>query len=207
MAVVMQGTWVLSLVWEAPTCLGASKPVSHSYWVLAPRRFKLRQEQPLQLESRPCLGQLERALKAARIQQSKMSKISWTGIKTTPPTVEARSLKHRTHKEVPVQVSFDKEFSAMITRHSYTALHYAVTQSCPTLQHREPHQAPPSMGILQARLLEWVAYPFSRESSRPRNQTRVSCIAGGFFTIWATREAPYLPEFPQIHVHWVGDAL
>ena len=39
------------------------------------------------------------------------------------------------------------------------------------------------------RILEWVAYPFSRGSSRPENQTGVSCIAGGFFTSWATREA------------------
>ena len=39
------------------------------------------------------------------------------------------------------------------------------------------------------RILEWVAYPFSRGSSRPRNQTGVSCIAGEFFTSWATREA------------------
>ena len=37
-------------------------------------------------------------------------------------------------------------------------------------------------GILQARILEWVAMPSSRGSSRPRNQTVVSCIAGGFFT-------------------------
>ena len=39
------------------------------------------------------------------------------------------------------------------------------------------------------RTLEWVAYPFSRGSSRPRNQTGVSCIAGGFFSNWAIREA------------------
>ena len=44
-------------------------------------------------------------------------------------------------------------------------------------------------GALQARTLEWVAIPFSRESSQPRDQTWVSCIAGGFFTIWVTREA------------------
>ena len=37
-------------------------------------------------------------------------------------------------------------------------------------------------GILQARILEWVAFPFSRESSRPRDRTQVSCIAGRFFT-------------------------
>ena len=36
--------------------------------------------------------------------------------------------------------------------------------------------------ILQARLLEWVVIPFSRESSQPRNPTRVSCVVGGFFT-------------------------
>ena len=40
------------------------------------------------------------------------------------------------------------------------------------------------------RILEWVAYPFSRGSSQPRNWTVVSCIAGRFFTNWAIREAP-----------------
>ena len=39
------------------------------------------------------------------------------------------------------------------------------------------------------RILEWVAYPFSRGSSWPRNRTRVSCTAGRFFTNWAIREA------------------
>ena len=43
-------------------------------------------------------------------------------------------------------------------------------------------------GILQARILEWVAIPFSRGSSQPRDWTWVSCIVGGFFVIWATRE-------------------
>ena len=44
-------------------------------------------------------------------------------------------------------------------------------------------------GILQARILEWIATPFFRESSWPRAQTRVSCTAGRFFNIWATRGA------------------
>ena len=43
-------------------------------------------------------------------------------------------------------------------------------------------------GIFQARVLEWVAIPFSRGSSWPRGQTRVSCIIGRCFTVWATRE-------------------
>ena len=44
-------------------------------------------------------------------------------------------------------------------------------------------------GVLQARILEWVAFPFSRGSSQARDRTQVSRIAGGFFTSWATREA------------------
>ena len=45
-------------------------------------------------------------------------------------------------------------------------------------------------GILQARILKWVAIPFSRESSWPRDWTWVS--TGRFFTVWATREALYI---------------
>ena len=41
-----------------------------------------------------------------------------------------------------------------------------------------------------ARILQWVAFPFSRGSFQPRDRTQVSCTAGGFFTRWATREAP-----------------
>ena len=41
-------------------------------------------------------------------------------------------------------------------------------------------------GILQARIPEWIVIPFSRGSSQPRDRTQVSCIAGRFFTVWAT---------------------
>ena len=46
-------------------------------------------------------------------------------------------------------------------------------------------------GILQARILEWVVFPFFTGSSQPRDWTQVSCIADGFFTSWTTREAQY----------------
>ena len=49
-------------------------------------------------------------------------------------------------------------------------------------------------GILQARILEWVAISFSRGFSWPRDQTRVSCSAGRHFTVWATREALSLDD-------------
>ena len=45
-------------------------------------------------------------------------------------------------------------------------------------------------GILQARMLERVAIPFSRGSSGPRDWTYISCIAGRFFTVWATMVFP-----------------
>ena len=62
-----------------------------------------------------------------------------------------------------------------------------VAQSCLTLC---DHKDCIVHGILQARILEWVAFPFSRGSSQPRNWTRVSGTAGGFFTNWAMRAAP-----------------
>ena len=50
-------------------------------------------------------------------------------------------------------------------------------------------------GILQARILEWIAISSSRGSSWPRDETRVSCTANGFFTTWTTREAPMQVKF------------
>ena len=77
---------------------------------------------------------------------------------------------------------------------------------------------PPGSSVhwsLQARTLEWLAISFSRDSSWPRNWTLVSCIAGRFFTIWATRKALYplnlkgnpgiciLSRKPRIEKDWV----
>ena len=66
-----------------------------------------------------------------------------------------------------------------------------VTQLCLTLCDSMDYSLPGSSvhRILQARILEWVAIPFSRESSQPRDRTQVSHTAGIFFTVWATREA------------------
>ena len=62
-----------------------------------------------------------------------------------------------------------------------------VAQSCPTLWEPMDYTI---HGILQTRTLEWVAFPFSSGSSQPRNGTRVSCIAEGYFSTRAIREAP-----------------
>ena len=65
-----------------------------------------------------------------------------------------------------------------------------VAQSCPALCNSIDCSPPSSCvdGILQARISEWVAIPFSWGSSQPKDQTQVSCIAGWFSTVWATRE-------------------
>ena len=60
-----------------------------------------------------------------------------------------------------------------------------VAQSCLTLCEPMDYTV---HGILQARILEWVAFPFSRGSFQPRDWTQVSHLGGGFFTSWATRK-------------------
>ena len=69
----------------------------------------------------------------------------------------------------------------------------AVLSRCDPMDRRLPGSS--VHGILQARILEWVAMPSSRGSSQPRDWNQVSHIAGRFFTIWATREA---------HEYWSG---
>ena len=90
--------------------------------------------------------------------------------------LEICALKHR---------NFDKFcFTQFPLQKKYGAL--TVTQSCPTLCDPMDYTA---QRILQTRILEWVAIPFSRGSSQPRDWTQFSRIASGFFSSWATREA------------------
>ena len=56
---------------------------------------------------------------------------------------------------------------------------------CRWILHQLSHNGSP-------RILEWVAYPFSTRSSQPRDQTKVSCIVGGFFISWATRKTLFI---------------
>ena len=76
-----------------------------------------------------------------------------------------------------------------MSMYTYTKVKVLVTQ-CLTLCDLLDCSPPGSSvcGILQAGILEWVAMPFSRGCSQPRNQTWVSHMAGKFFTIWATRK-------------------
>ena len=70
-------------------------------------------------------------------------------------------------------------YSTMDLYYFHNVKKVKVTQPCPTLCDPLDYTV---RGILQARILEWVAFPFSRGSSQPRDQTQVSPIADGFFT-------------------------
>ena len=84
-----------------------------------------------------------------------------------------------------------------------------VAQSCPTLCDPMDSSLPDFSvhRILQARILEWIAIPFSRRTSQPRGQTLVSYITGIFFTIWATGKSYLFSRWPHIlmaHLNKIG---
>ena len=81
-----------------------------------------------------------------------------------------------------------------------------VAQSCVTLFDPMNHSWPCSSnhGISQARILEWVAMPFSRGSSRPRDWTWVSCIADACFTVWTTRQAHWTAREVSVTGHYTS---
>ena len=74
-------------------------------------------------------------------------------------------------------ISFNSSTEYKLIQLSISEVKVKVAQSCSTLFNPK------------ARILEWVAFPFSRGPSQPKDRTQVSCIAGGFFTSWATGEA------------------
>ena len=88
----------------------------------------------------------------------------------------------------------------------HMSVHAQPFQSClMTLCHSVDCSPPGSFvhGVLQARMLEWVAMPSSRESSWPREWTHISCvfcISGGFFTHWATCEASMYITYYHINI-------
>ena len=90
-----------------------------------------------------------------------------------------------------IQDNFESEILTYALRYQLLKVKMLVTQLCPALFNPMDGSLPGSSvhGIFQARIREWIAIPFSRVSSRLRDWTLVSCIAGKFFTNWTTREA------------------
>ena len=102
------------------------------------------------------------------------SKVSKSGRPTVAPGLEKVNLHPNSHEGG--------------TKESWVS----VAQLCPTVCNAMDCSLPGSSAheIFQARILKWVAIPFSRGSSWPRDRTRVFCVTGRFFTVWDTREAP-----------------
>ena len=107
---------------------------------------------------------------------------SWTSKHWTPAAMGNTRLGSCKPHDIFINLSI---------HNSFVLCQCLVIQSGPTLCDPMDCSPPGSsvLGILQARILEWVAISFPRESFWSRNQTQVSCIVGRFFTIWATREA------------------
>ena len=89
------------------------------------------------------------------------------------------------------------------------AVSCSVAQLCLTLLRPHGHSPPGSavQGILQARILEWVAISSSRGSSRPRDRTHISCIGRQILNHWATWEAPYQTPCPSYRGLWTRGAV
>ena len=108
----------------------------------------------------------------------------WSGLPFPSPSYALLPIKHLCRSNRHLRLSCFN--CTPPTQHlPISILKVKVAQSCPTLCDPMDYTV---HGVLQARILEWVAFPFSRGTSQPRNRTRVSCIAGGLFTSWATRE-------------------
>ena len=138
------------------------------------------------------------------LQMPEPEEDSWVRIKNTswrsfhPLPLESSACLSQAELRGSLAPSFGiMEFWVTLLRHSYRVL---VAQSCPTLCNPMDCSPPGSSihGILQARVLEWAAIPFSGGSSPPRDRTPISCIASGFFAIWATRETQSFLHLPLL---------
>ena len=134
------------------------------------------------------------------------SKIFWSVVDIVKRRKSQSTLKANVHKSYTQQgiVSrLHKEISKLNSRKKKTFFYMcepwikmSLKRICESLSHLQlcnpKDWSLPGYsvhGILQARILEWVAMPFSRASSQPRDRIQLSRIAGGFFTTWATKEA------------------
>ena len=124
---------------------------------------------------RRCVGTHLLDVYLAHFAVPSMQALTCLSIQQTIPEISA-SMTHS------LQVRKRSTLLAVVSR--FPKVKVLVAQSCPTLCDPMDCSLPGSSahGVLQARILDWVAIPFSRGSSQPRDQTQVSHIAGGFFT-------------------------
>ena len=110
----------------------------------------------------------------------------------------------RCTEKLPLRVDFIHRGSVLPV---YVFVFVIVAQLCLILCNPMDYSPPSSSvhGISQARILEWVTISFPRGSFQPRDWTVVSCIAGRFFTIWATRGCPRWYLLKECMNKWVNE--
>ena len=122
-------------------------------------------------------------LRWADTDHSLLAPYFWREGQTDPPTPSIL------HPHYPINKTHIQRYQYLNRRTLNSGkVKVLVAQSCPTLGNCMDCSLPGSSvhGMLLARILQWVAIPFSRRSSQPRDWPWVSCIAGRFFTIWDT---------------------
>ena len=137
-------------------------------------------------------------------------KIPWTEEPDRLQSMGSRRVGHDWVTSLSLSASkHKKELVGTEERREGSCLCVLVTRSCPTLCNIMDYSPPRSSvyGILQGRILAWVAIPFSRGSSQHRGRTQVYHIACRFFTVWATSWG--WDEVLEVYVlsslgHWNG---
>ena len=81
--------------------------------------------------------------------------------------------------------------------------HSVVSDSCDPMDCSPPDSS--VHGILQARILEWIAISFSRGSSQPRDRTHISCVGRQILYCWATRKVLAIMSRDWINIYWIND--
>ena len=132
-------------------------------------------------KARECVQSLGQEASLKKDRQTHSSILAWEN----PRTEEPGGLQSMGSKESDMTEQLSNNNKTRLWRR-IDSWKVKVAQSCLTLGGPVDYTV---HGNLQPRILEWVAVSFSRGSSQPRDWTQVSCIAGGFFTSWATREA------------------
>ena len=159
--------WKSSVVNSAPTTISKLKRKTNDYFSRC-HRFcpsdKIQHSTPEE-----SLSKLWREGNFLKLQKGVYEKLIWWTLNALSLKLRTRWANKRAQQGCRTQVKWSETCSVMsdsLWPHGYSV-----------------------HGILQARILEWVAVPSCRGSSQPRDRTQVSGIAGGFFTSWATREA------------------
>ena len=142
-------------------------------------------------------------------------RIPWTEKPSGLQSIGSQRVRHywsdltcrhtHTHTHTHIYIHIYMHTYICIHTHIYTYICMCmckVTQSYLTLCDPVDCSPPGSSvhGILQARILEWIAMSFSSRSSQPRDRTQVSCIAGRRFILWATGEAIYMYTHTYPHI-------